>query len=299
MTADGLSTAELDDLFSGVANEVRIDILRALWAAAPRPLSFSSLRSRVGLRDSGTFNYHLDVLCPAFVRRREGEYTLTHAGRQVMGAVVSGGLTDAADLTVGPVPAGDCIHCGGDLVARYDDGLVTVDCADCDGLIIEMPLPPVAVPEDDPEALPRVFSRHVLTRTQTLARGFCARCRGRVGATLTGPTDDESMTYRSELDVRFECRECGVRASLNVGAAVMDHPAVVSFLHEAGIDLRETYVWDVLPLLDPEATVTSEDPFRLTLAVRRDGDVLELDLDETGSVVAHRRPGPQRACQGT
>lgn len=289
MTAGKEPSAAFDETLGLLASEVRIDILRAAWEAFPESLPFSELRSRVGMRDSGTFNYHVDTLVPEFLRKTDGAYTLTYAGRQAIGAAVSGRFTEATDVDAGPVTAGECMHCGGEAVARYDDGLATVACADCEELLAEMPLPPVAVEAIEPDRLPAVFSKHLLTRTRQLARGFCTLCHGRLDATLTGLSAEASATYRPVLDVRFECRECGVRTSLNVGAVLMDHPAVIAFLYDAGIDLRKTYVWEVLPLLDPGANVRSENPLRLELSIRVDGETLTAVVDSSASVLEHTR----------
>jgi hypothetical protein len=69
----------------------------------------------------------------------------------------------------------------------------------------------------------------------------------------------------------------------------MDHPAVMSFLFDAGIDLRKVYVWELVPLLDPDETIVSEDPLQLRLEITVDGDTLELTLDESATVIEHAR----------
>lgn len=55
-----------DDAFGLLGNETRLAILQALGDAAD-PLSFSELRDRVWVSDSGQFNYHLDQLTGPFV----------------------------------------------------------------------------------------------------------------------------------------------------------------------------------------------------------------------------------------
>jgi DNA-directed RNA polymerase subunit RPC12/RpoP len=286
---DQVSAAELDDAFGLVANELRIEILRALRESPGEPLPFTALQSRVDVPDSGKFNYHLGLLVPEFVRKTDDGYLLTHAGQRIIGAAVSGVLTESGTVDLGPVPAGDCMFCGGALDARYDDGDVAVDCPECDRLIMALPVPPVVVADVAPQELPRVVSRHVLTLTQQLSRGLCKLCHGRVDATLTALSDEESVAYRPTLDVRFECRNCGDRTSLNVGATLMDHPAVTSFLFDAGIDLRESYVWELVSLLDPDESIVGEDPPRLKLAVQLDGESIALWLDESATVVDYER----------
>jgi hypothetical protein len=295
VSGERASATDLDDAFGLVANELRLDVLRGLWEADETPLSFSALQSRVGVSDSGKFNYHLNVLVPEFVRKSEKGYDLTHAGRRTIGAAVSGSFTEAAAVAVGPVPAGECFRCDGTTAVRYEAGTATVDCPDCDTLITRMPVPPVTVASVDASALPGVVSSHVRTLTTQLTRGFCKLCRGRVDATLTALSPEESVTYRPALNVRFECRACGDITNLNVGAVVLDHPAVISFLFDAGIDVRTRPIWELTAVLDPDERISSEDPLRLTLLIEVGGDVLALEVDGAATVVAHeRRRGGRR-----
>ena len=97
----------LTDPLEVLASEIRIGVLREL-ADADRPLSFSELRERVDVRDSGKFNYHLNRLQSYFVRRSEGGYELHHAGSRIVAAA------DGA-LDVGTVGDGDCCPVCGDV----------------------------------------------------------------------------------------------------------------------------------------------------------------------------------------
>jgi DNA-binding transcriptional ArsR family regulator len=83
---DGLDPAEAFDV---LGDETRLDILRALAdRVRERPeepaMTFSELRERAGVRDSGLFNHHLDRLLGVFVRQTDGRYVLRHAGRSVV-----------------------------------------------------------------------------------------------------------------------------------------------------------------------------------------------------------------------
>lgn len=67
------------EAFSLLANEDRLAILDALVRAHRRgetPLSFSALRERVGIGDSGRFAYHLRELTGHFVARSSDGYSL-------------------------------------------------------------------------------------------------------------------------------------------------------------------------------------------------------------------------------
>jgi hypothetical protein len=73
------------DALAVLGNEIRMAILREL-ADADDALSFTELRERVGIRDSGKFNYHLSKLCAYFVRETDLGYELGHAGSRVISA---------------------------------------------------------------------------------------------------------------------------------------------------------------------------------------------------------------------
>ncbi|MFC4407196.1 DUF7347 domain-containing protein [Haloarchaeobius iranensis] len=80
-----MEDADAADALDVLAHEHRIAILRAL-AEADEPLSFSALHARVGMRDSGKFNYHLAKLCEYYVRETGEGYELGHAGERVVSA---------------------------------------------------------------------------------------------------------------------------------------------------------------------------------------------------------------------
>ncbi|QPV61769.1 helix-turn-helix transcriptional regulator [Halosimplex litoreum] len=81
-------TAPVDDpaeAFDVLGDQTRLSILRAL-ADADEPLSFTRLRERCGVADSGRFSYHLRRLCEYFVRETGDGYELGHAGSRVIAA---------------------------------------------------------------------------------------------------------------------------------------------------------------------------------------------------------------------
>lgn len=74
------------EALEALGNEQRITILRAL-AETDTPLPFSELRRRVGIDDTGRFNYHLDQLLGPFVRQTDAGYELGYAGERLVVAV--------------------------------------------------------------------------------------------------------------------------------------------------------------------------------------------------------------------
>ncbi|SDQ26088.1 ArsR/SmtB family transcription factor [Natronobacterium texcoconense] len=105
-------TEEMDDptdALEALGNETRLAILRTL-AEADGPLAFSELRERVGIRDSGKFNYHLSRLCEYFVRERQEGYELGHAGTRLIATTDAAG-SDELEGGTDPEP---CPVCGED-----------------------------------------------------------------------------------------------------------------------------------------------------------------------------------------
>ena len=284
MSGENDEADSLEAAFSLVANDIRFEILKGLWEAKrddALPVSFSSLLECVDVRDSGQFNYHLGKLVPRFVRDVGDGYELTYAGEKVIGAAASGVYTDT-DVTVDAIEVGDCSRCGGTMTARYEGGRLEVECVDCDVVITDgLRAPPVLAANHDPEDLPQVFSRLLLTRTQSVTRGFCQLCGGPVEPSLDETYDD--------LHVRQTCQECGSDIGMSIAALVMDHPAVVSFLYEDDIDLRDTHIWELDWLFEADATVVNEDPLDIEISIEREGDRLELRLDDELAVVESSR----------
>lgn len=78
---------------------------------------------------------------------------------------------------------------------------------------------------------------------------------------------------------------------------VLDHPAVVSLLHDAGIDLRETPLWELDALITTTERVASEDPLRVETVVETDAAALTLRVDASLSVVEYERRERDRAVE--
>jgi predicted RNA-binding Zn-ribbon protein involved in translation (DUF1610 family) len=309
-TTDGPSTgADLHEAFSLVANETRFDILRALWNATREgdgPVQFSTLRERTGTRDSGQFNYHLDKLVPRFVRKRADGYELSYAGKQVVGAAVSGAYTDAEVTVVEPIPVGECPDCGGRLAGTYEDGEMEVRCDDC-GLCITdgLAAPPVIAATHDKGDLPAVFSRYMETQVETMNQGFCPLCGGGVDRSLTRLADadpqfgDASAPEQSDvddgapvgdmLDILYTCGVCGFEAHGVVGTVLASEPVVTAFLVDQGIDVGDRLVWEFDWLYDTQAEIASEDPVRVEATLAVDDARLRLTLDGDLDVVDHER----------
>jgi len=282
---DGTARAtDPNEAFDLVGDETRFAIVRALWDLTDwrsDPASFAELRAEAGVKDSGQFNYHLDRLCPEFVRSVDGGYRLTEAGRRVVGGAVSGIYTDH-DVSFEPEPVGACPACEGTLELGYEGGFMTVTCGDCDKRLVDMSTPPVLIAESDPENIPSVLTRHAMAEVQRMNRGFCVYCGGPLESRLDLPSDGAGF---DDLVVEFDCAACEKSFQWNVFVSILDHPAVVSLLHDAGIDVRDLPVWSVFTDLDLEGRIASSDPLRVEATIQVEHGAVTVTLDETLTTV--------------
>jgi hypothetical protein len=294
-----LSTGEqLSDVFGLVANETRFEILRALWNARTEnpedvsgpeqdPVPFARLRERVGVRDSGRFNYHLDQLVPEFVDHRDEGYVLTYAGSQAIGAAVSGVYTER-DAELGTTTLGDCNEpgCSGVLETAYDSGHVLVECDTCD-LNVTVSIPPIVAETQDVETNPDVLQQFTVTEIQRIVRGFCGLCDGPLEAGVTGSPSAGDTGGR--VGITHVCQECGNVSQTTAITLVTGHPAAVSFLYDAGIDYRNIALWKPPQGVELTETVRSEDPLRIAVTVTAGDETLTLVLDEHLDVIDQQR----------
>lgn len=269
------------EAFALLGNETRIDIVRALGEMSDDPLSFSTLRDRVNVVDSGQFNYHLKELVGSFVRRTdEGTYELTYAGNQVIGAIFSGtfnqrGTPRTFDL------ASSCTICRSALLAEYEQEQVTISCPTCDDQISSFGFPPGAFENRTREELDRAFDTWLRSYLSAVVGGFCLTCSGRMHGSLT---DVSEFLEDHEVGVDHNCERCTNRSVNSVGGYLLYHPIVVAFHHDHGIDLTETPIWELPWLRNEETTVLSRNPWRVRSVVELDDSCLELAVEEDLSV---------------
>jgi hypothetical protein len=281
MAASGFATAP----FELVTAETRAAILGALatyQAGHPTEpsVAFADLRERAGVEDSGNFNYHLEKLRPAFVRRTDEGYALTNAGMSLAGTLRAG---VGAETTRGPVALdATCGICGTELAASYEDGFLSVACEN-DHTYPHESMPPNAVEGRTLREAVDLLTRQTKHNLELVREGVCPAC-----------FDDVEREYnvldapRASHIVAATCSGCGRVSASPVGMYVLDEPAVVAFYHDHGVDVTETPLW-ALELSIVEPTVRSEEPLRLSLSVERDGERLTLVVDEHANLLDSNR----------
>lgn len=280
---DAIDTAP-EEAFATLGNELRIQILKALWAAPDEPVSFSTLRKLAGTPDSGQFNYHLRRLVGRFIRQTDAGYELTFAGRRVIGAIVSGTYTTHKIEERFEVSRTDSACCGASITIEYADEEVTVRCADCERLLSQAGFPAKVFERHAPEDFPRVFNRWLLDQLTLMKDGLCPNCDGQMTASIV--TDPEYLDR--SVGIEYICEHCKNTATSSIAASLLDHPAVVSFYHDHGIDLREKRTWTLPWLADEYTQILSDDPWRIEVMIILDESELTLTVDEHLTVVEQR-----------
>lgn len=269
---DRLDPAEA---FAILGNETRIHILQELWQATDRPVAFSDLRRRVGMRDSAQFNYHLGKLTDHFVKRTDDGYDFRYAGEKVVRAILAGTFTEHVSMEL-PVPD-DCHDCDGELVATYHDEQLGIECESCDATYGRYAFPPGGLKDRSTEEVLRAFDQRVRHLHCLAADGVCPECSGRVETTVR--RDDEDLLG---LDVRVdhECLQCRHVVSSPVGISLLDTSTVVAFFDEQGVNLGTTPHW-TLPwcVRDDTTTVECWDPVRVEVVVPGEHEQLRVTLD--------------------
>jgi hypothetical protein len=307
------------EAFELLSNGTRLSILLALWEAydphaATIAVPFSDLQERVGVRDSGQFNYHLSKLEGPYVRKTGEGYGLQPLGLKLVGTVIAGagrgGTLERTEIDY------DCDLCGAPTAITYEDGWLFHVCTECDGglggrseyprgALFGEPFPPAAL---ENRTVEEIFAAGVLRLLQVMAMkmgGLCPRCSGVVERTVAvcedhAPTADVACGacgFPSRARIRWVCTVCKYRGGSSPAGAMVMHPAVVAFYHEHGVDFGSGInefgrAKQALKLMrNHREELRSTDPLRLDVVIAYDGDELRLTLDERMEVVAAERSG--------
>lgn len=300
-----LSPAEA---FSILGNELRLSVLQVLWDA-DGPLPFAALRRRVDRDDSGNFNYHLGRLVDVFVRKTDDGYELRYAGEKVVRSIVAGTITE--DPSHPPTAVDEhCPYCDAPVEVRYDEEVLTVTCTECpgvvggefpDGTYMSYEFPPGGLVGRSLEEV--VTVAHVLydAKLHAMLSGVCPECAGSVAISFDVCEDHDEDGLCGRCGTRYSvwteyvCEQCRYRRRSAVWFRALNHPAVVSFLHEhAGLDepvpFRKLVEDNAEIVRDITESVRSTDPYRFRVRIPVDDRVLLVDIDEDLEVASVEGP---------
>lgn len=296
------SPVTTDGAFAVLGNETRIRILDTL-GVAEGPLSFSELRDRVGVADSGQFNYHLDKLDGVFVVKREEGYELLQPGRRVVEAIYAGVLTD--ELGVERIQVDHpCEHCGAPVDVRVAPGSIERYCTSCPGTysrsstsgrsrptgrgyLGKLSLPPAGFQGRTAEEIYHAAQVWGHLEFLAIANGVCPRCSAAIERSVDPCTDHDAdgddlchaCGNRYQIAVRAECTNCIYEGMGGIGILTFGHPAVQAFKVNHGVNLVAPSPGDT-PLSEREEEVLSIDPFAARITYQYHGDSLTLTVDE-------------------
>lgn len=290
------------EAFAPLGNEVRTRTLAALLDdGMPTRRRFSELFEASGAETTAGFAYHLRQLTGHYLRETDDGYALTDAGTRMARAIASGTYTDSVDRD--PVPVADpCPFCGAGgaddeaeegLHAGAHDNTVAITCSACERTVLSLGFPPGGFRSHDDEALPRALDSLYRHRVGLLADGTCPECGGASRGRVEYDDDATDTAGRNEGDdagptrIDLSCSACGYALRCPVTLAVLDHPAVVSFYHDHGVDLRERPIWNVGE--EWAERVLSDDPWCVRVATELDAETLSVLVGADGTVVETER----------
>lgn len=311
-SAAGAAGPHTTEAFNLLSSEVRLAILLALWEAKDptgggRTLSFSELYDAVDVSDSGNFTYHLEKLEEQFIESTEEGYTLAPAGSKIVRAVISGsGITEPTlEPTEIDIP---CPYCEAPTSITYRDGRLFHLCSECGGNEESEEYPPgtlffwrldtPGLADRRPEEVSTASALSFKKRVVGMVDRVCPACSGPVEATMKVCEDHQieengvchTCGRRNEVDAVYYCTVCKNHFVGPPSVVVAQHPAVIAFYYEHGIQYQydpDIEVMNRLPALlwNHSQELVSTDPPRVTVTIRYDGDEISLTLDEEMRVV--------------
>lgn len=294
MVEDATGGHDPVEAFDLLANETRLDIVRVLadhrrtnWRH--EGLAFADLRRAVGVRDSGTFNHHLDALTGRFVEARENEYVLTESGLLVADAVLAG-VYDGTDGRRTAETSRACPACGDPVTAKYENERLALRCPD-HGLLTATSLPRGAAEDRSMDELVAVAMLDIRQDVERAVQGVCFHCWGRMTTSIqvvppfTHPVTGDSVEDPGDGPLAvFGCERCRMVFWSHPFGCVLRHPATIAFAHDHGLDSPPGLEFAASLQRTAETTVASTDPVRVEVAVSADGETLAFTLDEAGDV---------------
>ncbi|WP_255197251.1 ArsR/SmtB family transcription factor [Halorarius litoreus] len=283
------------EAFGIVGNETRLTILQVLVDNGERPMTFSDLRKRVGMRDGSQFNYHLKKLEGPFVTKTDGGYEIRHAGVNVIRTIVEGSFTEHPRIA--PFETGGaCVVCDAPLVAEYDHEMVFIQCSSCEVMHAMGMFPPGGVVGRTGHELLAAFEKWQRHDFALSSNGVCSMCGGRMDAILIRNPEEvhiggldlvASDFLMFGLGMKYPCTQCDAWDYGTPGMHLLTNPTVVEFHREHGIDLHAVPYWEPEWCISNErTTVVSEEPLRIEVAIRLDDEELRVTLDEAFEVRA-------------
>ncbi|MCO8246281.1 MULTISPECIES: ArsR family transcriptional regulator [unclassified Haladaptatus] len=238
-------------------------------------MTFTELKDAVGMRDSGGFQYHLNALDGTFLRKTDDGYTHLAGGialyRAMLGSVMG---PDAID----PIPLDErCPNCESPLELRYDHQVFYAYCPTCDESVSNAPYPPAGLENRSDDDRIGAFDRWTRRLVVLLRDGICPWCASTVS--------HEIGIDGGEIEITHTCDRCRGFLRTSIIENVIDHPAVVSFCYDHGVDITTVPHWRFDEISkNVDTRVVSEDPNTVWLTLKFADDEQTVSVDEGMSV---------------
>lgn len=297
---------DAESAFMTLSHDLRLEILLALWDAPGYTLSFSNLRKAVGERDSGSFNYHLSQLEDHFVSKTDQGYELQYPGHRVLDAIQSGVFHEGA--SVGPVELeANCQDCGSGLAFEYGtDYIARILCLECGNRALEWPFDPGGIADRDDSEVVAAFDRRTRLIWSCALDGVCPFCAGKIAPTVTTRVHEEGVCIGviEQLEryqeyfakdhpavVSVDCQRCSFYSFIPVGVALLTSPEAVMHLQQAGVNVKDTPLWDLDFVVDPQRiSVIEQDPLQVEISVSAVEDPMTFLTDTSLNSVEVKQP---------
>lgn len=305
----GETTLEPDDAFAVLGNETRMAILQKL-ADSDGALAFSELRERVGVSDSGQFNYHLNKLVGHFIRNPDEGYTLGQAGERVIEAILSGAVTENPLIEPTHVDL-QCPLCDAPVEVSYQNEWVALSCTECPGIYGEsslddqthvpdgmlergylggLSLPPAGIHGRGPMEVLQAAEVWGTLETLATAEGICPRCSASMETSVKvcEAHDDsngvcERCGFRSKVSYDSKCTNCPFDKRGAFTGVLSTNTEFIAFGAVHGYNpIRPT---DLHAVMDVDQEVSSTNPFEARVTYSIGEDSLSLTVDDDLEVI--------------
>ncbi len=279
MSSSELSSTLTHDSFAAIANEARLDILKALWSDGD--CTFTDLFDLTDLDDTGQFGYHLNQLLGQFVYKRDDRYTLTNVGREMVMTVYThvdgeNSLQDPIELDI------SCHSCQGDVLARSRGDWLRIDCSSCEKLYASYPVPRAGLHHHDSAQMLSVFDQRLRRMNALVHRGICPNCTCSMVCSVVPDAEPEPGL---PFVFMHRCRHCGMELYTVPATGLLEHPKVVSFYHENGLELFDIPHWQLDWMFSGDCIdVIADSPLEYFITIEITTDRLIATLDEEGNV---------------
>jgi len=279
----------VEQAFSVLSDETRLRILFELVdAGVGTGLTFSELRDRVGVQDSGRFNYHLDKLAGTFVEKVDDEYVARYPAVAVVSAVISGTFRDP-DGSASVELEQDCPRCARTIQLTYEQHTMRAECPECGSGDVFRSVPPAA---SDGRSLVELWNV-VLERWGVmldLARqGTCVQCWG--STTVEYPYEPDAFEAGDEgVLVGYSCERCPRGGFTTLRAMVGVHPEIVSLVTDDSGRRSAVLRPSNHESVSIEAELLSTDPARAVVRVDTENQTVAVTVDEDCAIedIDHR-----------